>query len=132
MAEQLVMSLSAEAFDPGGYRDRPREALQALIDAKLADRHVTVPAQRTQETADLEEPCARAWPESAAAEPPSSGGSDRRLRLPDPAVAIIELTFYCRRVGASGKGARTERAGHCTPGRGPHLASGIGSRWTRM
>lgn len=55
MAEQLVMSMSVETFAPGNYRDHSREALQALIDAKLADRRVAVPAPRTPEAADLEE-----------------------------------------------------------------------------
>ncbi|MEB3371553.1 non-homologous end joining protein Ku [Saccharopolyspora mangrovi] len=55
MAEQLVMSLSSTTFDAISYRDHSREALQALIDAKLADRQITIPEPRTQEVADLEE-----------------------------------------------------------------------------
>lgn len=55
MAEQLVLSLSSATFDPTGYRDHSREALQALIDAKLAHRQIAVPEPRTQEAADLEE-----------------------------------------------------------------------------
>lgn len=55
MAEQLVLSLSRATFDPTGYRDHSREALQELIDAKLANREIAVPEPRTQEAADLEE-----------------------------------------------------------------------------
>ncbi|MBQ0928565.1 non-homologous end joining protein Ku [Saccharopolyspora endophytica] len=55
MAEQLVLSLASTTFDLTGYRDHSREALQALIDAKLAHREIAVPEPRTQEAADLEE-----------------------------------------------------------------------------
>ncbi|WP_406688577.1 Ku protein [Saccharopolyspora sp. ID03-671] len=55
MAEQLVLSLSSTTFDPTTYRDHSREALQALIDAKLAHRQIAVPEPRSQEAADLEE-----------------------------------------------------------------------------
>ncbi|MEV4731491.1 Ku protein [Saccharopolyspora sp. NPDC049426] len=54
MAEQLVLLLSSATFDPTGYRDHSREALQVLIDAKLANHEIAVPEPRTQEAADLE------------------------------------------------------------------------------
>ena len=40
-------------FDPEAYRDRYREALQELIDAKLAGHELVVPAPRVEAPADL-------------------------------------------------------------------------------
>lgn len=51
MAQMLVDTLSADAFDPSAYRDEYREKLQERIDAKLAGRPVAVPSPRGGETA---------------------------------------------------------------------------------
>ena len=52
---QFFTRMFDATFDPTCYRDHSREALQALIDAKLAHRQIAVPEPRTQEAADLEE-----------------------------------------------------------------------------
>jgi DNA end-binding protein Ku len=44
MAASLIETL-AEDFDPGQYRDDYREALQAVIDAKIAGREVVAPTE---------------------------------------------------------------------------------------
>ncbi|MCI2424292.1 hypothetical protein MOQ72_43560 [Saccharopolyspora sp. K220] len=49
MAEQLVASLAVETFDPAAWRDHSREAVEALIDAKLAGEQITVPPPRAEE-----------------------------------------------------------------------------------
>lgn len=77
MAEQLVMSLSSATFDPAAYRDHSREALQALIDAKLTDRQIAVPAPRTQEAANLEEALRASLAEARHARAAGQGGADR-------------------------------------------------------
>jgi DNA end-binding protein Ku len=43
MAGWLIDSLSDPVFDPAKYKDEYREALQALIEAKIAGREVTTP-----------------------------------------------------------------------------------------
>ncbi len=50
MARLLVDAMSADAFDASQYRDEYREALLALIDAKLAGREVHVPGPRAEDT----------------------------------------------------------------------------------
>jgi len=49
MAGSLIETLSGE-FDPSAYKDSYREALQAVIEAKVAGREVVQPSQ-TQPTA---------------------------------------------------------------------------------
>ena len=49
MAGSLIDTLSGE-FDPEEYHDHYREALQEVIDAKVAGREVVTPAAETQDT----------------------------------------------------------------------------------
>ncbi|MEV0089136.1 hypothetical protein [Saccharopolyspora sp. NPDC050642] len=51
MAEQLVMSLSAETFDPSGYQGRSRESAEMLV--RLDSRcSFVVPPVRLERTLD--------------------------------------------------------------------------------
>ncbi|HEY3648517.1 MAG TPA: Ku protein [Streptosporangiaceae bacterium] len=48
LAGSLIDSLSDQVFDPGKYKDEYRQALEALIEAKLAGREIAkTPAERT-------------------------------------------------------------------------------------
>jgi DNA end-binding protein Ku len=49
MAGSLIETLSGE-FDPDEYHDHYREALQEVIDAKVAGREVVIPAAERQDT----------------------------------------------------------------------------------
>ena len=49
MAEQLVEAMT-EAFDPARYKDEYREALMAVIDAKVAGEEITAPAPAEEST----------------------------------------------------------------------------------
>ncbi|MBO2459143.1 non-homologous end joining protein Ku [Actinomadura violacea] len=54
MASSLIDSMAGD-FDPGEYKDAYREALQAVIDAKVEGREVTRPSEEAEEepAADL-------------------------------------------------------------------------------
>jgi DNA end-binding protein Ku len=45
LAGSLIDSLSEPGFDPTKYKDEYREALEALIEAKIAGREVTLPPE---------------------------------------------------------------------------------------
>ena len=47
LAGSLIDSLSEQVFDPRKYKDEYREALERLIDAKVAGREVTTPPPET-------------------------------------------------------------------------------------
>jgi DNA end-binding protein Ku len=70
MAASLIETL-AEDFDPSQYRDDYREALQAVIDAKIAGQDVVAPPE-------AEVAPATSWPRCApASRPPGVGGAAR-------------------------------------------------------
>jgi len=78
MAGSLIETLSGE-FDPSAYKDSYREALQAVIEAKVAGREVVQPSQ-TQPTAGTVVDLMAALRASVAAakkgRPPSTSTTD--------------------------------------------------------
>ena len=76
MASSLISALAAD-FDPTKYSDRYREALQAVIDAKVAGQQVVVPPEpeAAEPTADLMA-ALRASIEAARAGRGQAGGPD--------------------------------------------------------
>ena len=90
MAESYIAALSGD-FEPGEFSDGYREALEAVIDAKVAGREVTQPAEApssTGQVVDLMEALRRSVAEAKARRgEPSGGHSAGDDREPGPAAA---------------------------------------------
>ena len=86
MAESYIAALSAD-FDPGEYSDHYREALEEVIDAKVAGREIVTPEEQPEssgQVVDLMEALRRSVAEAksrrgeSAAEPTSSTAAAKK------------------------------------------------------
>ena len=120
MAGSLIETLSGD-FDPGQYKDSYREALQAVIDAKVEGREVTQPesAQPTGGTvvdlmAALRASVEAAKKSQSAVGPssagPSSGAGPKSAAPAKKSVAKTAVASKTAGAAKTGKAPTTARA----------------------
>lgn len=103
MAESLIESLSGD-FVPEQYADNYREALQALIEAKVAGREVVQPAEPTADTGTVVDLMAALRASVEAAKANRAGG-----QADDESVTTTRRSTPKKAAKAPAKRAATRR-----------------------
>ena len=106
MAQSLIDSLTAD-FDPGAYTDSYREALQSLVDAKIAGREVVMPPGAKGESAgaDIVDLMAALRASVAAADSARTGTTTRRGRAGAAKPAHVKSAPAKKAAAKATKGA---------------------------
>lgn len=78
LADQLIQQLSAQAFDPGRFRDEYAVRVRQAAEQKVAGEQVTsAPAQSAAQIVDLFEALKQSLAQSPAAQQTAEGGAQR-------------------------------------------------------
>jgi DNA end-binding protein Ku len=118
MATSLIETLAGD-FDPTAYTDGYREALQALIDAKVAGREVVAPAEAATSPGAVVDLMAalRASVEAAKA---GRGAGDGKPGAGTPDSSVTTGSKPAAKRAAAGKKAATAAAADDAPRRARH------------
>jgi DNA end-binding protein Ku len=127
MAGSLIDAMSDQTFDPAKYKDEYQQALEALIEAKLAGRQI---AQAPAEPAGGPAPDLTS---ALSASVEAARKDQRRMRKSQPGLGLPGGTGCCATCGAGTPGTPDQsRAGPAVPGRAHraelHVSARIAAR----